>query len=574
MLRRLVSTCLNSTLLRFLLPFSFLLVHSLPVRPQLLPCGVFRPYLPATSPRLSLPSSLPPPLLSPSSPPLSLLPSSPSFQIPAFLLIGPTASFGSDTANFPLYSEVARWYASGVTAVLALIATKLLGRPILSPVPVYSFAGAGAAITITAVCIRELNGRIGIGATCMVYAVCTLSLLLWQSILSGAPMLVGSCSGSSPVAAVGWRRVHWLRLLGCLLAFLVAYSCWLWFPPASEAARVLLPSATPLYFWPPASMGVRYWWWIGPLAVPIFALLLFCSDGLVVALQERVYLQYDLPVTSLVLYVSTSALFVDFWDKHPCFLLPFAFSDHFDRAFGFVFDCPQCLLYLVLASVPSALAAFLTALLLRVSGGLVSSLVLRVSPPPSHCYYPLLLPPSAPFPPSPLPSLPLRPHPYLSAPIPSSLPPSLPLCPHPPLSAPIRPSLPPSAPLCPHPPLSAPIRPSLPPSAPLCPHPPLSAPIRPSLPPSAPLCPHPPLSAPIRPSLPPSAPLCPHPPLSAPIRPSLPPSLHLIFFPMQILSLLLLFPLDVGPCFSFLSPLPSLAFCPHLSLSSSAPCRS
>ncbi|CAI5476190.1 unnamed protein product [Closterium sp. Yama58-4] len=56
----------------------------------------------------------------------------------------------------------------------------------------------------------------------------------------------------------------------------------------------------------------------------------------------------------------------------------FAFSDHFDRAFGFVFDCPQCLLYLVLASVPSALAAFLTALLLRISGGLVSSLVSRV----------------------------------------------------------------------------------------------------------------------------------------------------------------------------------------------------
>ncbi|CAI5983198.1 unnamed protein product [Closterium sp. NIES-64] len=286
------------------------------------------------------------------------------------LLIGPTASFGSDTANFPLYSEVARWYASGVTAVLALMATKLLGRPILSPVPIYSFAGAGAAITITAVCIRELNGRIGIGATCMVYALCTLSLLLWQSILSGAPMLVGSCSGSSPVAAVAWRRMHSLRLLGCLLACLVAYSCWLWFPPASEAARVLLPSATPLYLWPPASMGVRYWWWIGPLAVPIFAFLLFCSDGLAVALQERVYLQYDLPVTSLVLYVSTSALFVDFW--------AFAFSDHFDRAFGFVFDCPQCLLYLVLASVPSALATFLTALLLRVSGGLVSSLVLRV----------------------------------------------------------------------------------------------------------------------------------------------------------------------------------------------------
>ncbi|GJP59506.1 hypothetical protein CLOP_g12412 [Closterium sp. NIES-67] len=132
-------------------------------------------------------------------------------------------------------------------------------------------------------------------------------------------------------------------------------------------------------------MGVRYWWWIGPLAVPIFAFLLFCSDGLAVALQERVYLQYDLPVTSLVLYVSCATLFNDFW--------AFAFSDHFDRAFGFVFDCPQCLLYLVLASVksmagmslrsgtrlpgPSALAAFLMALLLRVSGGLVSSLVSR-----------------------------------------------------------------------------------------------------------------------------------------------------------------------------------------------------
>ncbi|CAI5946088.1 unnamed protein product [Closterium sp. NIES-65] len=979
------------------------------------------------------------------------------------LLIGPTASFGSDTANFPLYSEVARWYASGVTAVLALMATKsrphllsshtlilpfsncswvapyclpslsspsypsppschpcfppsnkqLLGRPILSPVPIYSFAGAGAAITITAVCIRELNGRIGIGATCMVYALCTLSLLV-------SPFLFLACK---PICLCfdTSQTLHGLRPLRSLAASLAVDTEWgahargllqrilprgsggvaanalaasagmsarlpgrlqllggcegLWFPPASEAARVLLPSATPLYLWPPASMGVRYWWWIGPLAVPIFAFLLFwyvlppllpvppnaaaclparvcatggglvrlpcpysrssysgkgracpplrfpssgvcnsrltplaftptafhalscsgsgqavplqeriyvhaialltnsqegglarpqrnclafensqraipkwlqddcilhsqrapiplscssdglalgckrespcrpavllrpssgpssttyllarsappssphssrpslpqpcqasrgtagaslstctatchsdglavalqegvyvqyhltavpptcsttylqyhlpavpptcsttylhsdilavalqervylqfglpftslvhyvsawcslacqsppcqsppcqsppcqsppcqsppcqsppcqsppcqsppcqsppcqsppcqsppcqsppwcttsppdapscttprttpfppcSSDGLAVALQERVYLQYDLPVTSLVLYVSTSALFVDFW--------AFAFSDHFDRAFGFVFDCPQCLLYLVLASVPSTLAAcltasqllrvppsalatFLTALLLRVSGGLVSSLVLRVSPRPSASRPRLLLssplpapsllkealkligaaeslrragplsrlaggflsllrslPPSS-LPPSLLPSLP-----------PSSLP-SLPLSSLPSLPPPFPPSLLPSLPLSSLPSLPPPFPPSLLPSPPPSSLPSRTPPFPPSLLPSLPPSSLPSLPPPFPPSLLPSLPPSSLPSLPPPFPPSPAPSVPLC--PMQVVMILLLFPLDPlhrsGKCLKFL----------------------